>query len=211
MRAYSRTSVSPRQPPCRTFASERLVRTVLRLVRSMVRTPSRSYCSHQRALTSKQTVILFDSHHASASSASSSKGGGGVLFGLVSRRQKTKRTSRTPPRKRYRTVTSRTRSDREIWAVGARGESPRPSAFASSPFLSFPFLPSSSSQNTKRVYSKSFPKGMSLHTKTQQKAFIKNKGTSTSRLSAPLVDFCWVSSSRASLLESSFPPLWEKS
>jgi len=30
-------------------------------------------------MTSKQTVILFDSHHASASSASSSKGGGGVL------------------------------------------------------------------------------------------------------------------------------------
>ena len=144
MRAYSRTSVSPRQPPCRTFASERLVRTVLRLVRSMVRTPSRSYCSHQRAMTSKQTVILFDFHHSSASSESSSSSskGGGVL-GLVSRRRKTKRTSRTPPRKRYQTVTSRTRSDREIWEVGARGESPRPSAFASSPFH-----PSSSSTSS---------------------------------------------------------------
>ena len=102
----------------------------------MVCTPSRSYCSHQRAMTSKQTVILFDSHRASASSASSSK----VLFGLVSRRQKTKRPSRTPPRKRYRTVTSRTRSDR-----GARRSVPvenRPDRVRSLhipfPFLSFP-------------------------------------------------------------------------
>ena len=134
MRAYSRTSVSPRRPPCRTFASERLVRTVLRLVRSMVRTIS--------------FVLL-------APACDDVKANGNSLrfpprLRVVCVVVESSFWSRFETTKNKKTISNTTTQKipnsnvantfRSRWAVGARGESPRPSAFASYsfPFLSFP-------------------------------------------------------------------------